>query len=978
MSFELKRRREQPDLRATLEEYQDTQTGMKHIHLRRDDAERGFVLMFPTPPANDQGIPHILEHLSLCGSERYDIRNPFFAMQNRSMASFMNAMTGADYTLYPFATTNEKDYWNLMGVYADATFFPDLHPSDFRQEGWRPTLVGEEGNERVEVQGVVFNEMMGALNGRGPQLEMAVDRIWYQGTHKQYNYGGDPLSIPDLKYEDLKKFHEDHYHPSRAIMLTYGDFDAEEAQNKIEELVLARQSWTALPPLSLNHHQVRTPQSLQIPVPVEGEAENEHSLMLRWQVPFNTVEDEILGLAIHSLLFSAGSDFASNIIQAQLGHLGNCAFSNDGSESFLQIELQGLTESDVPTARYLIEQEIQKVAQEGFSQSQVDATLRDFEFQQRSTGKSGGLPFGVVKLYELGLTTLFNRDPEEVLLSTAKLDKLRKRLSDPNVVMSWIDQNLNRAPDLLVHGVPDESFTPRLNEQLQARLDRETQSLTAHRKQNILRQEQELLDRQNRIQNPEALPGVKVADMALSPLPDPETVFTAGNTTTPAEFLVTAPTNGQAFLGLNFNLNTLPKEDIVWMNLLMYLMDSLGVEGKDWVETAKAHNQSAALMSAGFSPYVIFSNEQALGLEATIQVGGLQKDAPQLAEVLWEVAQKLRLDEFDRMDQLVAELADRTRQSLSSLGDNWSGVGLGAMVNPRSALQEQLQGRSSFKWIDEVAPLLNSDEGRIEIQTHLKRAYEHLKKAPVLMLAVSDNPQETIAHFRKIAPQRAGWETPTGPLVTDWTTPAPVNEALVGKTGMQYMRQVWKAPLITQPGAGDLSVLSKVMTMDYMLTALRQKGGAYGTAATYVPTGAFILSTYRDPRLGQSLEDFEKARQWVLDGHITKEQVDAAIVMVCRGLDAPLSPVALSNGAWINKKSDTTREQREAFRQQVLSATPESLMKAAEQFLAAPPLAQGGFISDNRQEEAVRLGLTLVSLDPQEKVEPQRQARMKV
>lgn len=978
MSFELKRRREQPDLRATLEEYQDTQTGMKHIHLRRDDAERGFVLMFPTPPANDQGIPHILEHLSLCGSERYDIRNPFFAMQNRSMASFMNAMTGADYTLYPFATTNEKDYWNLMGVYADATFFPDLHPSDFRQEGWRPTLVGEEGNERVEVQGVVFNEMMGALNGRGPQLEMAVDRIWYQGTHKQYNYGGDPLSIPDLKYEDLKKFHEDHYHPSRAIMLTYGDFDAEEAQSKIEELVLGRQSWEVLPPLSLNHHQVRTPQSLQIPVPVEGEAEFEHSLMLRWQVPFNTVEDEILGLAIHSLLFSAGSDFASNIIQAQLGHLGNCLFSNDGSESFLQIELQGLTESDVPTARYLIEQEIKKVAQEGFTQSQVDATLRDFEFQQRSTGKSGGLPFGVVKLYELGLTTLFNRDPEEVLLSTPKLNKLRKRLSDPNTVMSWIDQNLNRAPDLSIHGVPDEAFTLRLNEQLQARLDRETQSLTANRKQHIRRQEQELLDRQNRIQNPEALPGVKVADMASSPLPDPETVFTAGTATTPAEFLVTAPTNGQAFLGLNFNLNALPKEDIVWVNLLMYLMDSLGVEGKDWVETAKTHNQSAALISTGFSPYVIFSNEQALGLEATIQVGGLQKDAPQLAEVLWEVAQKLRLDEFDRMDQLVAELADRTRQSLSSLGDNWSGVGLGAMVNPRSALQEQLQGRSSFKWIDEVAPLLSSDEGRIEIYSHLKRAYEHLKKAPVLMLAVSDNPEETIAHFRKIAPVRAGWETPTGPLVTDWTTPTPANEALVGKTGMQYMRQVWKAPLITQPGAGDLSVLSKVMTMDYMLTALRQKGGAYGTAATYVPTGAFILSTYRDPRLGQSLEDFEKARQWVLDGHITKEQVDAAIVMVCRGLDAPLSPVALSNGAWINKKSDTTREQREAYRQQVLSATPESLMKAAERFLAAPPLAQGGFISDNRQEEAVALGLTLVPLDPQEKVEPQRQARMKV
>lgn len=978
MSFELKRRREQPDLRATLEEYQDTQTGMKHIHLRRNDAERGFVLMFPTPPSNDKGIPHILEHLSLCGSEKYPIRDPFFAMQNRSMASFMNAMTGSDYTLYPFATTNEKDYWNLMGIYADATFFPNLHAADFRQEGWRPTLVTENDQTRVEIQGVVFNEMIGSLNGRDAQLRMATDRVWYKGSAKEYVSGGDPLSIPDLSYEELKKFHEDHYHPSRAIVLTYGDYDAQDVQVKVEEWVLNRKKWDVLPPLDLNHHLKRVPQHVEIPVPVEGDPQSEHSLMLRWNIPFNTVDDEIFGLAINSLLFSSAGDMAANIVQSQLARLGDCVFSNDGSESFFQIELEGLCADEIQAAQSLIESEIKKVLKNGFQQTQINATLRDFEFQQRSTGKNGGLPFGIFKLYEMGVTALFGRDPEEALLSSDKIERLRIRLNDPDVLHDWVKNNLDRTPDLIVHAIPDPNFNLRLNEKMQARLTEETANLNAERKSFIEQKVQELMDRQNNIQDPECLPGMTVSDMDPLPLPDPVALFKAGDATKPAEFLVTAPTNGQAFISLNFNLNNIPVEDVMWMNLLFHIMDSVGVENRDWVETVQWQNESAAMFATSLSVFGIYDNDDAVGLEGSIQVGGLQHDAAPLAHILWTTINNLRLDEEERIEQLIVDLVDRTRQSISALGDNWSNSNLSGMINSRSALQDRLQGRDGFRWLDEVNKQLDHDDGFGIIANHLTRVYDYLKKSPVLMLVASDNPEETIVPLRQIVAKRAGWETVSGPMVNHWKSKTAVNEALMGKTGVQYMRQVWRVPTMHEEHAGDLAVLSKLLTMDVLLPALREKGGAYGASAVYIPNGVFTMSTYRDPRLAHTLQDFDKARYGVFEQSLTKEQVDAAIVMVCRSLDAPQSPAMLSNSAWLNAKSNATRDKREKFRQQVLAATPKSLQKAAQRFLSAPPLAMGGFISENRKEEAVGAGLVVYAIDPQEKPNLQSVARMKV
>ena len=235
-NFEKTGSRAIPSLQATVEEYIEPRSGARHIHLASDQQELVFLVGFPTVPDVSDGRAHILEHLSLCGSERYPVRDPFFSMLRRSTATFMNAFTYADRTVYPFASTDRKDFFNLLDVYLDATFFPNLDYLNFLQEGWRHVL--KDG--KLAYQGVVFNEMKGAFNDPMRALYSGIEGTLLKGTTYEVESGGDPLVIPELTHEMLKEFHASHYHPSQAVFMTAGAISAEEIQEQIKLRVLSK------------------------------------------------------------------------------------------------------------------------------------------------------------------------------------------------------------------------------------------------------------------------------------------------------------------------------------------------------------------------------------------------------------------------------------------------------------------------------------------------------------------------------------------------------------------------------------------------------------------------------------------------------------------------------------------------------------------------------------------------------------------
>ena len=240
-AFKLLRQKRVETLNLTMAEYRHVVTGAEHYHLAAENTENVFLVAFRTVPMDSRGVAHILEHTTLCGSARTQVRDPFFLMPRSSLNTFMNALTSSDYTAYPFASQNRKDFFNLMDIYLDAVFFSRLDPLDFSQEGHRLEFeIPDDMESPLTFKGVVYNEMKGDASSPVSVLYDTFKKYLFPTTTYHHNSGGDPEQIPDLKYQDLLMFYKTHYHPSNAVFLTYGAIPVADHQSRIERNPLAK------------------------------------------------------------------------------------------------------------------------------------------------------------------------------------------------------------------------------------------------------------------------------------------------------------------------------------------------------------------------------------------------------------------------------------------------------------------------------------------------------------------------------------------------------------------------------------------------------------------------------------------------------------------------------------------------------------------------------------------------------------------
>jgi Zn-dependent M16 (insulinase) family peptidase len=965
MPFELRQTRAIPGIQATFEEYEH-ETGLRHVHVRRQDNERGFMLVFPTPPGNDRGIPHILEHLALAGSERYPIRNPFFSMLRRSTASFINAMTGETFTMYPFATTNENDYWNLMAVYSDATFFPNLDRLDFMQEGWRDTI---DENGKLAVAGVVYNEMLGALNARDARLEIEVDRLWSAGQPNAFVSGGEPLAIPSLSHEELKQFHAEHYHPSRAVLLTYGNFDAVEVQARFQEMVIARRQWEKFPAIVPVPRQAPATKSAIVSVPQEGDG-NEHSLTFLWQIDNAAPVDRLLVSAMNNLALSQGGPLNALLESSDFCRAGHVAFSNEDDHAVLRIELHGLAPEDIERGHALVKQALAAAIAEDHSTQQVEATLRDFEFNERNPGgKMFGMPFGIAKLYITGRNILAGRDGITAFDNSATLDQLHEQLRVPGAVARWLDQNINRPADLCIHGEPDPEFSERYAAQLVAVAKSHEDALTPERREQIIRDGKALVDRQAAPSDLSCLPGLVVEDLSLSPREVLPLEFIAGNATAPAELGVKVPANGQVYLGVSLDISKVPVEDFRWVDLLVDLSASLGAGHMEWAEATRWRELSAVGASSSVHVVQTARNQDVFGLEAVFETVGLQRDIPAMSQVMKGMIYDTRLDERERIKQVLGNALDQSSQELSQKGNEWTVLEMSRPLSPIHSFRADLAGRQSHAWLASVCEKLDDPAREDEVFQALERAKQHLASAPLVVRAACEDPSVPIAVMRNVFSGRAGWEEPQGSQAVRYEVSQPRDIALAGKTSVQYMHQAWKVPPMVEKDTGHLAVLSQVLSMDCLHSAVRERGGAYGSAAKYDNSASFSMMSYRDPRLSGTLSDFTIATQWVQTDAVNQDMVNSAIIAVCRALDAPTSLATAAQESWAMLRSGVSYEDRSRFRQEVLGANVEQVRAAASKLFAANPLVRAGFIGESLVDEAREVGLSVEPLSPTQSLE---------
>src|SRR5438874_1058526 len=453
-----------------------TRTGARHIHIDCPDDNNGFAVFFPTPPGDSTGVAHILEHVVLAGSQRFPVRDPFFSMTRRSLSTFMNALTGSDWTMFLYSTRNAKDFMNLLQVYLDAAFFPRLSEDSFKQEGIRFEFEDPaDPKSGLRYKGVVFNEMKGALATPSAAIDRAVGKALFPGLPYSYVSGGDPEDIPNLTWEHLRSFHARYYHPSNARFYTYGNLPLETTLDAVERHAIGRFQRIEVDSSIPDVNRKARPISVVEPYPaVAGEDDSKKAeALLAWVTAPSA--DSFKGLAMkvlsEVLLSNAGSPLRKALIDSGLGSAlaDGSGLHDDYKESVFGAGLKGIAPGDAEKVGQVVLDTLEQVADHGVDRSMVDAAIHHLEFEKRERSNAG-FPYALRLLFASLPAYQYGGDPFSAMNFDADLERLQTARAEgrffENLIRAEMLDNEHRA---LLKAVPDTELEERKR---RAELDR--------------------------------------------------------------------------------------------------------------------------------------------------------------------------------------------------------------------------------------------------------------------------------------------------------------------------------------------------------------------------------------------------------------------------------------------------------------------------------------------------------------------------
>ncbi len=925
-------------LGVTVEEYCHRKTGAQHLHIASDNPENVFLVALRTIPMDSTGVAHILEHTVLCGSERYPVRDPFFMMLRRSLNTFMNAFTSSDWTAYPFASQNRKDFFNLMDVYLDAVFFARLEELDFRQEGHRLEFARpDDPDSELVFKGVVYNEMKGAMSSPVNQLWQYLSSHVFPTTTYHYNSGGDPEHIPDLSYEALLDFYRSHYHPSNAIFMTYGDIPARELQARFEERALSRFEPLGQTFSVPDEQRYTAPREALEYYPVEpGEADEDKThVVLGWLLGHNTdLETQMRCHLLSSVLLDHGASPLRHALETtDLGSAPSplCGLEDSNREMTFMCGLEGCRTENAAAVETLVLDTLEKVAREGVPQDQVEAALHQLELSQREiTGD--GFPYGLQLILGALPAAVHRGDPIALLNLDPVLERLRQDIQDPGfirrLVREWLLDNPHRVRLAMA---PDPELDRKRAAAEARRLADIKASLGEADKIRIIEQTAQLEARQQQQDDPEILPKVGLADIPPQlRLPEGEATEIAG---LPVDFYPQG-TNGLVYQQIVVEMPRLDEELLALLPHYTRCLTELGSGGRDYLATQAWQSAISGGVSAHTAARGAIDDEQQVRGYFVLSSKALVRNHGELCRLLRKTLETVRFDEHERIREIIAQERARKEQSVTGQGHSLAMMAAAAGMSPVAALTHRLRGLEGIRRLKALDESLEDRRALADLAAKLEAIHQQILAAPRRLLLIGEAARRDglladLARTWRPAPGRtADFQAFTlPPLRTTsrqlWTTNTQVN----------FCAKAYPTVPPEHPDAPVLDVLAGFLRNGYLHRAIREQGGAYGGGASHdADNAAFRFYSYRDPRLTETLADFDRAIDWLLNEPHEWREVEEAILGVIGQIDKPGSPAGEAKDVFHNTLFGRTPEQRQAYRQRVLEVTLGDLQRVGQRY----------------------------------------------
>lgn len=938
-AFTLVRQARIPSLNIVVEEYRHLVTNARHLHLVAEDNNNAFLVAFLTVPQDSTGVAHILEHTTLCGSRHYPVRDPFFMMIRRSLNTFMNAFTSSDWTAYPFASQNAKDFNNLLRVYLDAVFFPNLNELDFAQEGHRLEFEKpDDPTTPLVYKGVVFNEMKGAMSSPIQRLLQTVHSHLFPTITYHYNSGGDPQEIPKLTHTQLRAFHASHYHPTNAILMTYGDRPAAEHQQLFEECALQYFQALQLDLKVPDEQRYDSPQQVLTHYPIEPQevVKNKTHIVLAWLLGRSTDLQAIMNASLLAgvLLNHSASPLRHVLETTSLGTAPSplCGLDDNTREASFMCGLEGSNLEQADEIETLILQVLETVAAQGIPLEQVESVLHQIELSQREiTGDH--FPYGLHLLVNALSPMIHGGDPVAFLDVDPVLVALRENCQDPRFIPHLIHSLLLDNPHRVrVVMTPDPHLAEQQLAEEQAQLAALRANLSAEEKNQIVAQTVALQTRQQQQDDPELLPKVGLADVPddlkiaegyeqLITNQSPVTWFTQG-------------TNGMVYQNIVIELPQLEEDLIEILPLFCDCLTEVGCGNKNYLEMAAWQAAVTGGIHARISMRSSISDLQTVKIVFSLFGKALARNQQALATLLQTTLDQARFDELPRLRELIAQLRVDSENSITGRGHHLVMIAASSKLNPVGYLNHRWHGLAGLQAVKKLDNCLENGEELAQFATRLERIRTQLQAAPRQWVVVSEAEQQAVI-ANSLAQLNASPLEATEPT---WFQPAPiydtVKQAWSTHTQINFCAKVYPTVPVSHHDAPVLMVLADFLRNGYLHRALREQGGAYGGGANYDgSTGSFRLYSYRDPRLMDTLTDFAQALVWLQHTPHEPRSLEEAILGVIARIDRPGSPAGEAIGSFFNNLHGRTPAQRREFRRQILQVKIADLTRVAATYL---------------------------------------------
>ncbi|KAL1840365.1 hypothetical protein VTJ49DRAFT_538 [Mycothermus thermophilus] len=949
--FTLLRTKHVPELELTALHLRHDKTGAEHLHIARDDSNNVFSINFKTNPPDDTGVPHILEHTTLCGSEKYPIRDPFFKMLPRTLSNFMNAFTSSDHTSYPFATTNAQDFKNLMSVYLDATLNPLLKESDFAQEGWRigpenPQAIaaGEEANpedRKLVFKGVVYNEMKGQMSDAGYLFYIRFQDHIFPDIN---NSGGDPQKITDLTYEQLKRFHAEHYHPSNAKVFTYGDMPLADHLKEIDaqlsafERIEADMKIHRPIDLSSGPREVR----LQGPIDPLVDLNKQFKTSVSWVLgdTSNVVESFSLSLISALLTDGYGSPMYKGLIESGLGTDWSPNTGYDGSNKLgiFSIGLTGVQEADVPKLKSTVQNILRRVREKGFDRSKIDGYLHQLEVSL----KHKTADFGMSLLQRLNSKWFTGVDPFDALAWNDTIAGFEAEYAKGGYLEGLVDKYLLNDNTFTFTMAPSPEYVQEIAREEEARLKAKITEVVEEAggeeqaREVLESQELALLVEQSKSHTEDlsCLPTVHVKDIprVKEPL---ELESGTVNSTVQVQLRV-APTNGLTYVRA---INTFARLPDRLRSLIPLFSDSimrLGTKDLTMEQLEDLIKLKTGGLSFGYhsasQPTDFTQAKEGIAFSGM----ALDRNVPEMFDLLRKLILETNFDSplaAQQIRQLLQASADGVVNDIAASGHGYARRAAEASLTRDAFFREQVSGLSLVKLITSLASRPESDplsDVISDLKLIQKIALSGIVTMRIAITCDSQSVADNMAALKKFLNS-----LPQG--TTTFPEPKKRDYSRNIKTFYPLPYQVYYGALAlptvsyTSPDNAPLQILSSLLTHKHLHHEIREKGGAYGGGAySRAVDGLFGFYSYRDPNPVNTIRIMRNAGQWAVNKKWTDRDLEEAKISVFKGVDAPR---AVNEEGMSQFVYGITEEMKQKRREQLLDVTKDQVREVAQKYI---------------------------------------------